>query len=287
MAQPRCLASSSPARALHRVLVSDLLSRSTNPSSTTKARHAISSYYLFPPRLFSTSSRLPSNRPALSLIAASKRQHVRTLTTTPPLQRIDAFKKRIINDKIPYQWIRIASAPPENALSSPQRTDIVLRSLNPKTHTLLMVATPPETTSENADEPRAAICRIIDNAAASAAAAETERLTRRKAIDSKELEFSWSIAGHDLAHKLRRLREFLDKGLNVEVILAKKKKGRTATKEEAQAVLVAVREAVASVEGAKEVRKMEGNVGGLARLYFEGVSGKKKSKKKQEVAEED
>ncbi|OTA47267.1 hypothetical protein K449DRAFT_441191, partial [Hypoxylon sp. EC38] len=131
-------------------------------------------------------------------------------------------------------------------------------------------------------EPHAAICRIIDNAAAEAAAAEAEKQARRKAVDTKELELSWSIAGHDLQHKLRRLREFLEKGLNVEIIMAKKKGGRKATVEEAERVVAQVREAVASVDGAKESRKMDGDVGGLARLFFEGPSEKKRKKKKQE-----
>lgn len=155
-----------------------------------------------------------------------------------------------------------------------------------------MVAPPPPLPEDDSSsspspslaEPLAAICRIIDNAAASSAAQEAQKLARRKAVDSKELELSWSIAGHDLAHKLRRLRDFLSKGLSVEVALAKKRGGRVATKVEAAAVLEAVREAVAEV-GAKEARKMEGDVGKTARLYFEGV-GERKRKKKQQQGEE-
>ncbi|KAI1138706.1 hypothetical protein F5Y05DRAFT_348593 [Hypoxylon sp. FL0543] len=290
MAHPRCLAHS-PARALHRVLVSDLASSPATPSLSLSARHA-STYYLFPPRLFSSRNRLPTHKPpfAAAIAApATPTQHVRRLTTTPALQRINVSKKRPINNQIPYQWVRIASAPPDSTLSPPQRTDSVLRSLNPKTHTLVMVApppTPPEGEEQpatlDAMEPRAAICRIVDRAAAEAAAAEAEKQARRKAVDTKELELSWSIAGHDLGHKLRRLREFLDKGLNVEVIMAKKRGGRAATREEAEGVLAQVRGAVASVDGAKESRKMDGSVNGMARLFFEGPSEKKRKKRKQE-----
>ncbi|KAI0834584.1 hypothetical protein F5Y06DRAFT_278420 [Hypoxylon sp. FL0890] len=288
MAQPRCLAYS-PARALHRVLVSEFAG---SPAMPSLGRHA-SAYYLFPPRLFfSSSSRLLVRKLASPIPIAApptptlQNAQIRTLTTTPTLQRLNTFKKRLTNEKIPYKWVRIAAAPPDNTLSPPQRTDAILRSLNPKTHTLVMVAPPPHELNE-AHEPQtheqhAAICRIIDNAAAESAAAEAEKEARRKAVDTKELELSWGIAGHDLKHKLRRLREFLDKGLKVEVIMAKKRHGRMATREEAESVLAQVREAVASVDGSKETRKMDGNVGGLVRLFFEGPSEKKRKKKKQE-----
>ncbi|KAI1415313.1 hypothetical protein F5Y13DRAFT_157149 [Hypoxylon sp. FL1857] len=289
MAHPRCLAYS-PARALHRVLVSDLAS---NPSL---GRHA-STYYLYPPRLFlSTSSRhlVPqhTHSPATPPTLRAQNAQVRTLTTTAPaLQRIEAYKKRLTNEKIPYQWVRIAAPPPDNSLSAPQRTAAVLRSLDPKQHTLVLVAPPPHTADAGEDHAsHAAICRIIDNAAADAAAKaaeEAEKEARRKAAGTKELEVSWSIAGHDMQHKLRRLREFLGKGLNVEVILAKKKGGRTATREEAENVLAQIREAVASIDGARESRKMDGDVGGVARLFFEGPSEKRKKKKKQQQQQQE
>lgn len=284
MANPRCLAYS-PGRALHRVLVSDLAS---GPATPSLGRHA-SIYYLFPPKLFFSSSsallapQLPASIPAIPIATEPTPQHVRTLTTSPSLQAPEAYKKRLTNGKIPYKWVRIASAPPDNSLSPPQRIETVLRSLNPKTHTLVMVAPPPhQPHTLETHEPHAAICRIIDNAAAATAAAEAEKQARRKAVDTKELELSWSITDHDLQHKLRRLREFLEKGLNVEVTLAKKRGGRMATREEAERVVARVRETVASVDGAKESRKMDGDVGGTAKLFFEGPSEKKRRKKKQE-----
>ncbi|KAI1776415.1 hypothetical protein F4818DRAFT_414048 [Hypoxylon cercidicola] len=293
MAHPRCLSSASPARALHRVLVSGLLSRSTTPSFSS-AQHAITYYYLFPPRLFSSSSRVLTPITSSTAAATTVVPHhgVRTLTTTPPLRRIvDPFHSRLTNENIPYNWVRIASPPPESTLSPPQRTDSVLASLDPKKYTLVMVAPPPSPSPSPTEdgsepttlaEPRAAICRVIDNAAAAAAEEEERRALRRKAVESKELELSWSIAGHDLAHKLRRLRDFLGRGLRVEVVLAKKRGGRTAGPDQAVAVLAAVRGAVAEVDGAKEPRKMDGDVGGTARLFFEGPGEKKRRMKKQE-----
>ncbi|XXG99842.1 hypothetical protein Hte_006183 [Hypoxylon texense] len=312
MVHPRCLSYTSPARVLHRVLVSDLLSRSSTLSfssiqqATTTYNHY---YYLFPPRLFSSSHVLARSIPSRPLATPPTPHHgaairaIRALTTTPPLRRvIDAFQGRFTNRKIPYQWVRIAGPPPESRLSAPQRTDAVLATMNLKKHTLVMVAPPPArdgdgdgdgdggsgefassssaTGGGGVAEPLAAVCRIVDNAAASAAAKEAQRALRRRAVDSKELELSWSITPHDLSHKLRRLRSFLDAGLSVEVLLAKKRGGRAAAREEAVAVLAAVREAVAEVEGAKEVRKMDGEVGGTVKLFFEGPVGRRRKKKK-------
>ncbi|KAI0378609.1 hypothetical protein F5Y04DRAFT_261794 [Hypomontagnella monticulosa] len=284
MAHQRCLAYASPARALHRVFVSDLLTRTPSP-----APHAtLCSCYLFAPRLFSSStySRLspsisPSSTP-ISTAAPTPIHHIRTLTTTPALHRIVSSNGRPTNRKIPYSWVRIAAPPPDSTLSPPRRTDAVLEELNLKTHTLVMVAPPPE--SDEGGKP-AAICRIIDNAAERAAALEAAQQARRKAVDLKELELSWGITDHDLGHKLKGLRRFLEKGLRVEVIVARKRGKRSATKADADAVVAKVREAVGEIEGAKETRKMDQGTGGEMRLFFEGPSGRRVKKRKEAEAE--
>ncbi|KAI1375274.1 hypothetical protein F4677DRAFT_446779 [Hypoxylon crocopeplum] len=299
MAHPRCLAYSSPARALHRVLVSDLSSssRSSNSGLTTSS----SSYYLFPPRLFSSlssSSRrlLLTSRPLPPTPTVTPiPRHVRPLTTTPTLRRVDAPKVRLTNNKIPSKWVRVVQPPPSNTLGPARHIDDVLAELNLKTHTLVMLAARPAVPPEDqrGDDfwqhrnPPAAICRVVDNAAVQAKATEAARGARRKVVNTKELELSWGIAGHDLEHKLRRLRTFLEKGMHVEVVLAKKRRGRAAPPEQAEAVLAQVHEAVASVEGAKESRKMDGSVGGVLHLFFEGPTGNKKVKKKQQEVEEE
>ncbi|KAI1658991.1 hypothetical protein F4813DRAFT_355325 [Daldinia decipiens] len=280
MAQPRCLAGSSPARALHGVLVSDLLSRSRTTSLTLRT----TSSYLLPPRLFS-SSHLITKTNATALPPPPPPppipRHARALSTTSVLRRIDLDQKRPTNGNIPYDYVRIPGPPPDNALSPAQPIRSVLASFNPKTHTLVMVAPPLSTAEPDTPEADAAICRIVDNAAAKAAAQEAEQRARRKAVDTKELEISWGISAHDLGHKLRRLRQFLGLGLNVEVILAKKRHAKPVSADAADAVLEAVRGVLALVDGAKETRKMDGKVGEVVRLYFEGPSEKKRRKKKE------
>ncbi|KAI1097014.1 hypothetical protein F5B19DRAFT_435505 [Rostrohypoxylon terebratum] len=136
--------------------------------------------------------------------------------------------------------------------------------------------------------PPAAICRIIDNASLEAAQAELEAAQaameatlRRRALDVKEIEMSWSITPHDLSHKLKRIQTFLNKGLKVEISLARKRRGRDATRDEAHRVILAIREAVSQVEGVQETRKVEGTTGGFMKMFFAGPEGKRKKKRKQ------
>ena len=131
----------------------------------------------------------------------------------------------------------------------------------------------------------AAICRIMNIEAARKAAEEAEREARRRATSTKELEFNWAIARHDVKHKLRRMRQFLEKGLFVEVLLAKKRNSRLATREEATWLYNAVREVADSVRGTVEYRRAEGEVNGVMKLYFQGPSEKRRAQFAAEQAE--
>ena len=97
----------------------------------------------------------------------------------------------------------------------------------------------------------------------------------------KNMEFSWAIAGGDLKHRLSKLKELLADGKKVELLMAPKKKGRTATEDEASGVVAAVRGAIEEVKGAKEV-KSEGEVGGILMLTIEGPKKQKQKDSKKE-----
>lgn len=132
--------------------------------------------------------------------------------------------------------------------------------------------------------PPAAICRVVDRAKAAAAQAEAKRLARLKAVNTKEIELNWTIGAHDLGHKLRRMKEFLNKGMMVEVMLARKRRsGPQASAETARATLDAVHAAVEEVPGTRQTKKMDGEIGGVVRLFFEGPSESKKRKIKEEA----
>ncbi|TRX89099.1 hypothetical protein FHL15_010016 [Xylaria flabelliformis] len=264
MRHTQCLLT--PARALHRVFLVELAKS-----------NGISSTILPSSSAFRKCASLPP----------SKRAHTQGITTASPCCRSHPFSttsaaaaQRMIvkhprDEKIPYRWVRIAGE--SQSLSEPQPIDAVLASLPPG-HSLVMVAPPPPPNDETAGvvQPSAAICRIIDAVAEAAARKEAAKEAKKTAQQTKTLELNWAIAPHDLAHKLKRLDEFLAKGMRVELLLARKRKSRKASAEEGGELIRRVKEA-ASDAGATEYKKEDGYVGNVLRLFFEGPNKKTKS----------
>lgn len=103
---------------------------------------------------------------------------------------------------------------------------------------------------------------------------QAQKKTKKPGSVTKTIEMNWAIDKNDLGHRLGKIRDFLEKGNKVEVLLAGKSKGRKATMEEAEAVVKRIRDSVEEVEGAKESRKMEGRLLAPAVLYFVGKEPK-------------
>ncbi|KAK3679983.1 Protein SABRE [Recurvomyces mirabilis] len=91
-----------------------------------------------------------------------------------------------------------------------------------------------------------------------------------KASSVKTLELNWAIDGNDLAHRLEKVQDFLGEGRRVEIVLAAKKRGRKATKVECEGVLGKIRETLGAVPGAKEIKSLDGKLGGFATLILQG-----------------
>lgn len=114
------------------------------------------------------------------------------------------------------------------------------------------------------------ICKIINKKGAREAAKSRKKQKQPSAV-TKYLELNWAIDHNDLAHRFGKLREFLERGHRVEVLLLKKKKRmRDATAEEGRQTLESLSKYVKGIEGAKEIRAMEGDFLGRATLYYEG-----------------
>lgn len=177
-------------------------------------------------------------------------------------------KQRLPNDdEIPYSMVRMVSD--DNKLSAPQYTSAVLRSIDRKTESLVMVALPSPPNPES-DEPSYPICKILSKQALREAQKARNKMKEAPSATLKTIELNWAIDPNDLRHRLERVKEFLSKGWRVDVIMAGKRKGRKATAEEAEALVKKVREALQEVEGSKEWKAMEGRVGGAATIFLEG-----------------
>ena len=105
--------------------------------------------------------------------------------------------------------------------------------------------------------------------------------------NTKQLEVGWGIDDHDLRTRMKQMKGFLEEGRRVEVILGKKRKGwmgkRKVPVEEMEGLLGRIRGSVKEVEGGKEWKEMDGEMGGTLTLFFEGPSvvAKKKEQKKE------
>lgn len=204
---------------------------------------------------------------------------------------VETKRKQMLRDyEIPYRWVQIVDGS-GGPLSEPRQTATVLAELE-RGYSLVMVAPPapappPAPGVPMIIKPPAAICRIVDTVAeakaAKAAAAEAKEMAKEaKKLERqmKRLELNYAIAPHDLRHKVKRLHEFLGKGLRVEVLLARKRGSRKTTRPEEEQLVNSVREAALAVSGATEYKKMDGTVGAVVTMYFEGPPQKKKKRKR-------
>ena len=287
----------SPARALGQVFFHS--SPIANPISVSISASAprLSPLLLRNTLTTTVAATQPSLRHARSVAVSAAT--TRTFATTSPLRRREhgrgLQKQRPANRQITYKWVKVVQE--DGTLSEPERLERVLRRINLDTHRLEMVARPPAELRREAEgesegekpgganewgldeeelDGEAAICKIIDKEAARLAEEEARQKARQRAVATKELELNWAIAAHDLEHKARRLREFLAKGFTVEILLAKKRRGRPATREEANALLETVRAIAEEVPGTRQTKRMEGEVGGVVKLVYEGPSKKKR-----------
>ena len=151
-------------------------------------------------------------------------------------------------------------------LSPPQSLRRLLREIDRKTHMI-------EQHSEFDGIP---VCKIVDKAEARAAEKQRQKAKAKNPEQMKKyLELNWAIDQNDLQHRLGKLREFLMEGRRVEVFLAKKKRRmRNATAAEGRETLKKIQECVKGLDGAKELKAMEGKFLERATLFFEGKRAK-------------
>jgi translation initiation factor IF-3 len=260
----------SPARALHRILLLELSNASKTATATSSSYSSIRI-----PQLISSQSRRIIPSPTTTT-TSSAQCHPRRAYSSAPAAKKSA--QALHDHDIPYQWVRIRDA--EGKLSAPQRTESVLITL-PAKHSLVMLAHPPPQDPNSATvQISAAICRIVDyTSIKTTEKAEKQQQQQVAAQQTKQLEFSWSIAPNDLTHKIKRLQEFLEKGMRVEVLLARKKGGRVAAPDEAAALVERVREIAAAVPGTAEYKRADGSPGSRITLFFEGPAANRKTKK--------
>lgn len=119
-----------------------------------------------------------------------------------------------------------------------------------------------------------AICKIVnkkDEYERQRELKERRRVSRATAAKTKELELNWAISDNDLNTKLRQLSGFLGKGMKVEVIFGKKKRGKQVDEATANELVGKVKKGAEELS-AREHKPADGQVGKTLRLYYEGTA---------------
>ncbi|PUU81450.1 hypothetical protein B9Z19DRAFT_1122075 [Tuber borchii] len=133
---------------------------------------------------------------------------------------------------------------------------------------------------------------------AEAAALALLKRQKKPAITTRVLEFTWAISEHDLAHKMKKMGEFMQKGYRVEVIVGTRKGMPKVKAEQAKELIAKIRET--GIMFGKEWKKEDGALGAQFTLFFEGKApvkpegeegktkeGKKKKKKRKFMTPEE
>lgn len=205
-------------------------------------------------------------------------------------EKKDAGLPRDLAIKEPWVYLRGL----DGRLTEKQRPADIINRLDRIRYSLAMVWAPPKPTpgepepEKDENLPDWPVCVIVDRRAEAAALQARAKEERRKQVSKKELEINWAIAAHDLGFRTRQLQNFLRKGHRVEIMLLQKKdkkQKKTATQEECQEVVRMIREAVAEVPKVQEVKPMDGQVGKVVRMVFQGPTPKKN--KEDAAAEEE
>lgn len=158
--------------------------------------------------------------------------------------------KAPINDAIKAPYVQLVNA--ENSLEPPIRLAKALASFDPREYFLIQV-------SEGAPG-RPPVCKILNKKETREKEKAKAKAAKAAKVQVKQLEINWAIDAHDLAHRLKQLANFLDKGRRVEVVLTRKRGKRAATVEEIKHVMQSVLNTTRDL-GATQVKAMEGEPG--------------------------
>ncbi|ELR05598.1 hypothetical protein GMDG_01789 [Pseudogymnoascus destructans 20631-21] len=236
---------------------------------------------------------LPASRPLLSQFGPQLRPSPLTKSTTSALFQNRGYASALPRDeqiaKQNFPFVHLVDE--AGKLSPPQRVADVLATLDRKTQSLHTVALPPPRLRSRWEAPpeaapsseegsgRAApeipVCKIITKEAAAKPTKSVKKKAANPSATVKTLELNWAIDPHDLEHRLKRMREFLEKGYRVDVVLVGKRKKRKATPEEAVETLRRIRGGVGEGGGGEGVESYGGEVvGGVVTVYLEGKAKK-------------
>ncbi|KAL4738025.1 hypothetical protein BDV11DRAFT_190570 [Aspergillus similis] len=140
----------------------------------------------------------------------------------------------------------------DNKLSGPTKLITFLSGLQRPQQYLLQV--------QAGTRDRLPVCKVINRREAQERARAFAKAAKAAKKTVKQVELNWAIDPHDLAHRLKKISEFLEKGIQVEIILTRKRHKRPATDEEVKGVMEKILQAIKDAN-ATQISPMEGEPG--------------------------
>lgn len=227
--------------------------------------------------IFDRESHMPRTPPPSARESLNARRAARAAQQKPkkdedvPAARVKVKLGRMPRDEEiswPYVLVKTPGADGHTSVDMPRPIKEVLAELDRKTTYLEAVVVP---NPEEKNSPRWPICKIVNKMEELARQKDIKERKKKGAVKEKEVELSWTLAPHDLDHKLKTLQKFLGKGYKVQVLLQKKVRGKATAKEaDAKALIERVEKAIGEVKGAKEWKGREGQILGSYRIFLQG-----------------
>lgn len=261
-----------PAQALCRVFVRQLspdaaASASLRPACISPHRH----YHYGP----STFDRAPNGRSPIESTRPSRRNPKLNIENFGP-KREDAGKNDVPRDEN-IRASRVYVIQADNKRGEPIRLEDALdaRSRDERgrlTQYLRQVREPD-------DQIPYPLCRYYDKQYERDKDLAKKKAAKASKTEQKQLEINWTVSDNDLSHRMARLKEFLEKGWKVDVVIGStRKRGWSAKRTDnlglAGNLVAKVREAALQVAGSREKAEMKGKLGEEASLSFEGPKKK-------------
>jgi len=252
-----------------------------HPSTSLQALYSV---FVAPALRSNTASRAflqtaPRSLHSRYFISSSSIAHASTPNDPKASSSDSGRRQQKWDEEITARVIHLVD-PTTGKLSEPRKRIDVLRSLDRNTQRLVQVSAGEESGNRGRQQHFAAagaarvVCKIVDKRLQYQQERERKRQKKKQEQvaggSGKMMELNWAIDPNDLGHRLERLAGFLGEGRRVEVILAAKKKGRKATTEECEAVVKKVVETMEGVKGARELKPLEGRLGGFATWVLQG-----------------
>lgn len=213
----------------------------------------------------------PANGSGFNLSHGARPNKKKEVDLDAPGPRVEVKLGRMPRDNEidwPYVYVKTPGVEGWEGLGAPRPIKEVLGELDRKTTYLEAIAVPKPNESAS---PRWPICRIVNKKEELAKLKDIKERKKKGATKEKDLELNWTLAAHDMEHKLKTLQKFLSKGYKVQLVLQKKARGKAkATEADANALVERVTKAVQEVKGAKEWKGREGQVLGRYTFFLQG-----------------